>query len=251
MLNYFFKNDYTDVKDKVLTRGCYSPEENLRIYDKWFKNAPRYLFRAVDQKYRISKKTVCDVGCGYGMNLLHCAEGSYGIELDQYCIDFAAALGLRLEKRNIDQGDFTDLPKVDAVWCSALLEHVDSPHVVLRKLNGLLNPNGVVCIFVPTISPLSFLRHLPVVGKYFDGYLYGDHINGFTPATLRFMCERAGFKTIEVSPFYPGILKVFNFLPLTDGSVYVGTKIPDWSYPPGACRIAAPNTVGYTRSDYV
>jgi SAM-dependent methyltransferase len=250
MLNRFLRAGYKDVKDHVLQHGCCAPEENLRIYEKWFKNAPRYVFRAVDQKYHISQKTVIDVGCEYGMNLLHCGPGSYGIELNQYCLDFAASLGLHLEKRNIDQDDLTDLPKADVVWCSAVLEHVDSPHIVLRKLYGLLRPNGLLCVFVPTISPFRCLRRLPVIGNYFDGYLYGDHVNAFTPATLQFMCERAGFKTLELSAFYPGLAQVFNRFPLTDGVVYVGSMIPGWSYPPGACRVAAENRAGYVRPDY-
>ncbi len=184
------------------------------------------------------------------MNIIQCAAGSYGIELDEYSINFATSLGLRVEKRNVDQGDLTDLPKVDAVWCSALLEHVDAPHVVLRKLHGLLNEQGILCVFVPTIPLSTLFRHIPIIGKYFDGYLHGDHVNAFTPSTLRFMCERAGFKTLEVSPFYPGVLSVFNRISLMDGIVYIGSKITDWSYPPGAGRIAVSNSVGYTKKDY-
>ena len=72
MIEAFFRSGYFDKSEHVLKHGCYSAEENLRIYNKWFKNSPRYLFRAVDKKYSISQKRVCDVGCGYGMNLLHC-----------------------------------------------------------------------------------------------------------------------------------------------------------------------------------
>ena len=139
----------------------------------------------------------------------------------------------------------TDLPKVDVVWCSALLEHVISPHMLLRKIYGLLSRNGIVCVFVPTISPFRFFRHIPTISKYFDGYLYCDHINAFTPSTLRFMCEQAGFSTLESSAFYPWFLAPLNHFSVTDGSVYVGRKIEDWQYPDRAARKAALNSVGY------
>lgn len=244
MIHLLFRSGYSDVKERVLKSGCYSAEENLRIYDKWFKNAPRYLFRAVDKKYGISKKTVCDVGCSYGMNLIHCA-GGYGIEIDSYPVEFGRSLGLRMEKRDLVEDDLTDLPKVDVVWCSALLEHVLSPHIVLRKLHGLLSPNGLLCLFVPTISPFSFLARLPIIGKYFNGYTHGDHLNAFTPATLRFMCERAGFGTCELSSFYPGILGIFNSFSITDGVVYIGRKMEHWEYPENSTRKVSPNANGY------
>ena len=122
-------------QDYILMHGCYSHEENLRIYEKWFANAPRYLFRAVDRKYRITKKVLCDVGCAYGMNLVYCAPGSYGIEIEDYAVKFARSLGLTIYQRDVLNDDLSDLPKVEAVWCSAVLEHVDSPHIFLRKLH--------------------------------------------------------------------------------------------------------------------
>jgi 2-polyprenyl-3-methyl-5-hydroxy-6-metoxy-1,4-benzoquinol methylase len=232
-------------KEFIIQNGCYSPDENARIFDKWFKHAPRHLFRAVDRKYKISEKILCDVGCGYGMNLSHCKEGSYGIELESQCIDFARSLGIPVYQRNVMTDDLRDLPKVDAIWCSALLEHVDAPHILLRRLNGLLKPGGLLCVYVPTISPISFFRHVPKIGMYFNGYIHGDHINAFSAKTLRFMCERAAFRTCEVSPFYPGPLKVFDFLPLIDGIVYVGQKISGWEYPKNSMRRVAENPNGF------
>lgn len=229
----------------IVRNGCYSHEENLRIYDKWFKNSPRYLFRAVDKKYHITEKILCDVGCGYGMNLRHCREGSYGLEVDPQLFDFALSIRSRVYQRNVMTDDLRDLPKVDVIWCSAILEHVDSPHVVLRKLHGLLKPNGLIFVYVPTISPISFLRHVPQVGRYFSGFIHGDHVNAFTAKTIRFTCERAAFETCEVSPFYPGLLKSFDFLPLIDGIMYVGRKIDGWDYPGNAYRKAAEHPNGF------
>lgn len=236
MIDFLLRSNYQDTREKVLREGCYSPEENLRIYEKWFKNAPRYLFRAVDAKYHISSKRLCDVGCEFGMNLLHCTKDSYGIEIIPQSIAFARALGITVVDRDAIEKDLSDLPKVEAIWFSAMLEHVEAPHTILRKLHGLLSPGGLLCVYVPTIPPFPFLRRLPKIGKFFDGYLHGDHINAFTPATLRFACERAGFETVEVSPFYPSFLKLFHFFPLADGVVYIGRKKEGWEYPYNSTR---------------
>jgi SAM-dependent methyltransferase len=239
-----------ELQDYILGRGCYSSEENKRIYEKWFADAPRYLFRAVDKKYAITKRVLCDVGCAYGMNLVFCAPGSYGIEIECYEAKFAQSLGLTVYQRDVINDAVCDVPKADVVWCSAILEHVESPHILLRKLHQLLKPQGLIALYVPTIPLISSLRYLPGVGKYFFGHMASDHINAFVPATLRFFCERAGFKTIEVSPFYPDPLRCLNHFPvarcLVDGCVYIGQSITDWEYPQRATR-----RVGLSKNGFV
>lgn len=213
---------------KVVENGCFSPEENQNIYERCFSHGPRYLFRAVDKTYGISQRLLCDVGCSYGANLFYCTSGSYGIDINKDRVKFADSIGLTVYQRDVVKDDLSDLPKVDVVWCSAVLEHVDCPHIFLKKLRRVLRPKGIVALYVPTIPLFPALQKLPKVGKFFSGYLANDHVNAFTPETLRFFCEKAGFKTIEVSPFFPGILKIFNHIfPISNligRSVYVGTK---------------------------
>jgi SAM-dependent methyltransferase len=238
-----------ELRNHILMHGCYSRGENLRIYEKWFATAPRYLFRALDKRYGITKKVLCDVGCAYGMNLVFCAPSSYGIEVEDYEVKFARGLDLTIYQRDVQNDDLSDLPKAEVIWCSAVLEHVDSPHVFLRKLHLLLGPGGLLALYVPTIALFPWLYHLPRIGRYFSGFRATDHVNAFVPATLRFFCERAGFETIELSPLYPGLLSFLNYIPganrLIDGCVYVGRKIEDWGYPEKATRRVAPNHRGF------
>jgi SAM-dependent methyltransferase len=234
------------LKKHICANGCYSREENERIFDKWFSKAPRYLFRAVNRKYQLTDRTLCDVGCGYGANLLFCHLGSYGIELEEYAVKFARSIGCQVYERDVITDDLADLPQVEVVWNSAVLEHVESPHIFLRKLHMLLRPNGLLALYAPTIPPLPVLRHLPRLGQYFTGHLHGDHINAFTPGTLKFFCERAGFTTIEISAFYPPPLSIMSRkLFWVDGCVYIGRKADDWEYPPNATRRKAINAKGF------
>ncbi len=242
-------NDITthhELEKHLVETGCYSEEENRRIYHKWFATAPRYVFRAVDAAYGLTNGTLCDVGCAYGGNLVYGQPGSYGIELEKYEVDFAQSIGLTVHNLDVIHADFAGLPQVDAVWNSATLEHVEAPHIFLRKLYQLLNPNGLLAIYVPTIPPFPWLRRLPRIGHYFKGHLHGDHINAFTPATLRFFCERAGFKTLKVTSFLPQPLHLLDGLHMVDGIVYIGRKIDGWEYPPSATRRAADNVNGFT-----
>lgn len=216
------------MKEYILSHGCHSREKNLQIYEKWFANGPRYLFHALDKKYDITKRVLCDVGCAYGVNLLYCAPGSYGIEIEEEKVKFAKSLGLPVYQRDVINDDLTDLPKVEAVWCSAVLEHATSPHIFLKNIRFLLEPERMLIIYAPTIPLFPKFEYLPVLGRYIKGYKGNGHINAFVPATLKYTCEKAGFRTIEVSPFYPGALGVFNHFPLVNRligrCIYVGKR---------------------------
>ncbi len=216
----------SDLKQLIAEKGCYSREENLRIYEKYFAKAPRYLFRAVNKKYNIVGKTLCDVGCSYGMNLIFSAPGSYGIEIDAEKTRFARSIVLEVHQRDLLQDGAYGLPKIDVVWCSAVLEHLDAPYPFIRRLMELLKPGGLMIIYVPTIPLIRWLEHLPGVGRFLTGYDNRDHRYAFVPETLRFLCERAGLRTIEVSPFLPIPFSVFNHMPvlnrLVGRCVYIG-----------------------------
>jgi len=238
-----------ELRAHLLSKGCYSPDENLSIYTHWFSAGPRYLFRAVDRRYGLRDRKLCDIGCAYGTNLAYCVSGSYGIEIEQHEVDFARALGLSVYQRDLIHDDVSDLPKAEAAWCSAILEHVESPHIFLRKVWELLQPGGLAVIYVPTLPILPWLRKVPGLEPYLNAFEHGDHLSAFVPSTLRFICERAGFRTRELSPFYPGLLSVMNHLPLAQRLIghclYIGEKIDGWEYPESSTRRTAANSKGF------
>ena len=237
-----------NLKKHILDNGLYSHNENLRIYEKWFSKSPRYIFKAIDKKIGISGKQICDVGCNYGSNLIHAGKDSYGIELEPYPAGFAESIGLKIYRRNIFD-DISDLPKVEVIWSSAVLEHIESPHEFLRRMYFLLKPKGIIVIYVPTIPIMPSLKRINFCKKYFTGHLHGDHINAFVPSTLKFCIEKAGFKTLYLSPFAPNPLGILINLPFLnrfiDGCVYVGEKIDNWEYPQNSCRRSFNDCKGY------
>lgn len=171
---------------------------------------------------------LCDIGCGDGTNLIYCASGSYGIETDRQRADTAQGRGLNIYHRDILKEDISDLRKVDAVWCSAVLEHVSSPHLFLQRIGELMNPGALLAVYVPVVPLFEFLSTTPGIGKYVSGFREEGHISAFVPETLRFACEAAGYKTLEVSPFYPGPLSMMNKVPginrLAGRCMYIGVK---------------------------
>jgi SAM-dependent methyltransferase len=233
-------------REHILSRGCYDNAENERIYRKWFRPAPKIIFRRADAIYGLRERTLCDVGCAYGANLFFTKPGSYGLEFNADYARFAQSVGLNVHQRNVVDDDLSDLPQVDVVWCAAVIEHVDSPHILLRKLHLLLKPRGLLLLFAPILPLIPALRHLPKYGRNFTSHLHEDHVSAFTRQTLRFACERAGFETVELTALYRPPFSVLNrrlFLQAT--CMYVGRALEGWDYPANSCRQAERNARGF------
>jgi SAM-dependent methyltransferase len=69
----------------------------------------------------------------------------------------------------------------DVVLAFFVLEHVEDPVGVLEQLRGLLTPTGTLWTLVP--NPFANVADLVVL----------DHVNHFTPSSLRAALGRAGF----------------------------------------------------------
>jgi SAM-dependent methyltransferase len=238
-----------ELRAHLVEHGAFSRAENERIWAKYFEHAPRHLFRETDRRFGLTKRRLCDVGCSYGENLVFCAPGSYGLEVVEPCVAFARSIGLEVHARDVVAEDVRDLPPAEAIWCSAVLEHVESTHTLLRKLHSLLEPGGLLALYAPTIPLVPAAGRLPRVGKLARGYQHSDHINAFVPQTLRFDCERAGFRTVDVSPLYPRPFSILERIPpakrLVGFAVYVGTAIAGWEYGENATRRVERNARGF------
>jgi SAM-dependent methyltransferase len=245
-----------ELERHVVAQGCYDEAENRRIYRKWFTGTrPRdRVYAYLDDRLGITSGILCDVGCGYGPTLVHAGPGSYGIELEDYQAAFARSIGLAVHTRNVITDDLADLPLADTVWCAATLEHVDAPHVFLRRLYYLLRPRGRLIVEVPCALPALWMRRAPGVNRVYGDH--DDHINSFSPTSLTRFCERAGFREQWVFRYSTPLINRFKRMPVwatryppfswvAQSIVYVGQHIPGWEYPRKATRRAANNPSGY------
>lgn len=148
---------------------------------------------------------VLDVGCGWGALLEdlfkalppalrnrcvpHGVEISYELsriseakfkQLNGECINAPAAQGiLEFEKNSLD-----------VIVLASYLEHEVNPLPVLQHCRTRLKPGGAIVVKVPNYACLNrFLR-----GSRWCGFRWPDHVNYFTPATLRQTARMAGFR---------------------------------------------------------
>jgi SAM-dependent methyltransferase len=139
---------------------------------------------------------VLDIGCAEGGRAMTLAEGyvPYGIEISA---ELAAAADASFATRG---GACVHAPALDglkqfpdgfftAAMLRSYLEHEVQPAEVLTELARTLAPGGVAIVKVPNYGSLN--RRL--TGRRWCGFRYPDHVNYFTPASLRAMAGRARF----------------------------------------------------------
>lgn len=147
--------------------------------------------------------TVLDIGCGGGNLLIDIAQESVrqgrkirplGIEVSH---QLAAVSSKQLQPYGgdvimanaIDGAATLPTQSVGLVLMSSFLEHECQPLRLLRSLREKLAPNGAIILKVPNFA--CWNRKLR--RQRWCGFRFPDHVNYFTPKTLRKLAEEAGF----------------------------------------------------------
>ncbi len=150
--------------------------------------------------------SVLDVGCSSGAFLFQLNRrfpGDYQIldtDVSRAPLEHAAKMGVPVAR-----GHFATLPLAgafDAVTFWAVMEHLFEPRQFLARAAALLKPGGLCFILVPNLESLA-VRLLGV--KY--RYIFAEHLNYFTPRTLRdFAAREFGLLGLRSTHFNPLVI---------------------------------------------
>jgi SAM-dependent methyltransferase len=144
-----------------------------------------------------SPGNVVDLGCGSGTQLAGLDPGyvPFGVEISAELARAADTLFRARGGRAVNQPALLGLATFpDGFFAAAILrsylEHELAPRAVLEALHRTLAPGGVALVKLPNYGSLNRL----VTGRKWCGFRYPDHVNYFTPASLRAMAERCGYR---------------------------------------------------------
>jgi 2-polyprenyl-3-methyl-5-hydroxy-6-metoxy-1,4-benzoquinol methylase len=143
-----------------------------------------------------------DVGCGDGrfLRAMHerglAKSNIYGLELDENVVAPLAADGYRAYCRRME--DCTEIAPstIDLATMFHVIEHVDDPGAVVRKVASWLTPGGVFAIETPNVDSLDAQKFKP---SFWGGYHIPRHWNLFNPSTLKRLLNDNGLKVIATS----------------------------------------------------
>lgn len=134
-----------------------------------------------------------DIGCG-GSCRVPAGPTPYGIELSPVLAkaaqrSFSGRGGYVVNASAMDGLDQFEDGFFDTILMRSYLEHEHAAFLVLEKAARKLAPGGKVYVRVPNYGSLNRV----VMGAKWCGYRFPDHVNYFTPRTLRHLAARAGF----------------------------------------------------------
>jgi SAM-dependent methyltransferase len=176
-----------------------APAWLLRLYLSIFspplgKTLRLDMVKSLLSNQHLEGKRVLDVGCGIGdLSFILSAHGAQvtGIELDPQKVARASSIAqrwhferLRFLVGDVRKLDQMNLGQFDAIFCIALLEHVQDDVTLLRQLQAMLRPGGIFVLEVP-----SALRKTIAEVEAADGHVRAGYIFEDVPALL----EHAGF----------------------------------------------------------
>jgi SAM-dependent methyltransferase len=150
--------------------------------------------------------------CGAGRRLLEvgCAAGFF---LDEARRDGFECLGVELasgmaaygrEKLGLSviEGEFEEvsLPadSFDVICAWHVLEHVSDPYAFLTKVEQVLAPDGILALEVPNIASRTANR----TRVKWDCLQPGFHRLHFSPASLTWVLEKAGFEIVSLETLW-------------------------------------------------
>ncbi len=205
-----------------------------------------------------------DVGCGAGgfLQRVRNSCGSIeGLEIDAQRRDYTRSRGFEVSPHPLEHQSWdAKVAHFDAVTLWDVIEHVNDPLPLTRRIHALLRPGGVVLMDTPsrdglfyrignTIAALTGGRKGKMMTMQYSS-LPGSHKQIFREQDMRRMLQAAGFENISVEhrfelsfpiEFYlrhfvanakvramvsPVLSLVFKLLPINNKLIVVATKWP-------------------------
>ena len=168
----FTGTDFTDkgVQDLVLT------------FESWYSYFKPFLN---------NKKTILDVGSGTGISCILLEKKGYDIIGVDPDAKNAELINSKLKTGKCINCYFEDLKiekKINAIWITHILEHLQEPNSLLMKCKEWLGSDGVICIAVPDCENPDMLKS-SLTNPY--------HIYHFTKQSLKILFEKCGYDVIK------------------------------------------------------
>ena len=203
-----------ELRERIRERSPLPPEKTDWVVRGRYGDIPNRLAHALE-RWPLDQARVLDVGCNYGHCLAHFGPGSLGIDNVDEHVEFCRAIGLEAVKADVDEGlEAVPDGAFDVVWIFDILEHLDAPRLLLRRVAPKLRPDGLLLLYLG-LRPRNPLVRAAFRSRGIVPFEADVHYYQFTLETARYLVERAGFRIEEVAvPFLRGRLRALEPLVL-------------------------------------
>jgi len=176
---------------------------NKEVFEKRLKKIIYPKIKYCEDNIKCRKKWI-DVGCGAGELLVGLKKRGWevgGIEIDPIEVKFARQQGLKIYKEDIYSFDIGKLNNVGVVSMINILEHLEDPFSIVKKILDSCNSLTYFVVEVPFHPSLSsFVSSL--FPKLAYRHIYPpEHLNIFTEKSIEIMLKMNNLKLISVWQF--------------------------------------------------
>jgi SAM-dependent methyltransferase len=187
--------DLDELREQARRASTLPAERTEEFLATYFRRVPLRTQYALEQ-FPLDSASVLDVGCSVGASLAHFGPGSLGLDNNAEAVAFCAALGLDVVEMDVD-GEFDlDGRTFDYIWVSDILEHLEAPRLLLRRLVPAVKPTGKLLLQTSVLPAWLPRRVLRSRGKQpFDADV---HYHQWTQETMVHLLARAGYRVERV-----------------------------------------------------
>ena len=165
-------------------------------------------------------KNILDYGCSGGFFLDVASntgiDNCFGMELNKIEADISKAKGYTIHNGLLQDNPFTDEFDLITLW--DVFEHIKDGKSYLNAFREILSDNGLVFLQVPNAMSLA-ARIMQEHCNVYDGL---EHVNLYSPQTLKLIAEKSGFKVVGMQTVIPEMNVLNNYLNYENG--YTGSR---------------------------
>jgi SAM-dependent methyltransferase len=219
----------TPIREAIRRQSPLPAAETERIVTTSFDHVPQRLVTAL-ATWPLERSAVLDVGASFGTCLVQFGPGSLGVDNYDECVRFARALGV--DSILVDVEDPDQLARIpdeafDFLWVSDVLEHLEAPRLLLRRLFPKVKPGGSLLVQTSVLPRNRAARWMfrRIGERPFDAEV---HYHQWTADTIRHLLMRAGYRPLRMIPVLPARLAAFaRFAPPAAASRLIVEALPD------------------------
>lgn len=184
-----------------------------KMKDKWGMNVdyykiPRTPLLEYIENDKYDPIRVLELGCGLGASMARVKyeypnSEQCGVDICHEVIDIANSF-MQVYEADVEAFDWPwEKESFDYVIMGDILEHLRYPDIVLKKVNELLKPGGIIVVSMPNVMHYSVMVPLLTESKFHyasEGILDTTHLKMYTKNEIEKLINNAGF-SIEAGQY--------------------------------------------------